>query len=150
MLITKINNAISVEIFALKLYMNQATSACIFAITHLEKAMPDGALESPTPSLRFKASDIRDHLKKHHPNCPNRHVRAIVNRVAGRYWVDASIGTAVGIVMDGYIRHQLTDYDALLAKSVKREDARAKVKSIVDYTLKSWSCDAIKLNKTER
>ncbi|WP_420845619.1 DUF2293 domain-containing protein [Methylosinus trichosporium] len=78
-------------------------------------------------------------MRLHHPNCPSKHRGAIVARVAGRAWIEANIGKAVGITMDCYVRHTLTEYEGLLASGMNRDVARKMVKSKVDETIASWA-----------
>jgi hypothetical protein len=92
---------------------------------------------SARPS-RFKASRVRAHLKKFHPNCPEEHKCAIVLRVVNRVWFDVSLGKAVGITINCYVRHEMTEYDALLEYCVERIDARASIKINVDGIISGW------------
>lgn len=48
------------------------------------------------------------------------------------------LGRAVGIVMDGLLRHQMTEYETLLLHGVDREEARRRVQPKIQAMLRVW------------
>jgi hypothetical protein len=88
----------------------------------------------------YPAVMVRSHLEAHHPKCPPEIIEVIVARVAGRTWNPlVSVGEAVEIVADGYIRHKLTDYERLLnLHRLTREEARQVVNPEVNAIVASW------------
>ncbi|HCI2465326.1 TPA: DUF2293 domain-containing protein, partial [Pseudomonas aeruginosa] len=59
-------------------------------------------------------------------------------------WTEASLGKVVGIVASTFARHQLTDYDRLLAISgMARAEARLIVSREVSDILESWRSTAL-------
>jgi hypothetical protein len=80
------------------------------------------------------------HIAKHHPCCPDEIVEQIVARVDGRIWrPPVTIGAAVGIAADGFVRHNLTDYDRLMrVHRLSRDEARTAVRPEVIAILASW------------
>ena len=90
---------------------------------------------------RHTIDAIRAHLATHHPSCPPAIVDEIVGRIDGRIWSPpVSIGEAVGIAADGYVRHRLTDYERLLkVHSLSREEARLIVNPEVNDIIRSWN-----------
>jgi hypothetical protein len=61
-------------------------------------------------------------------------------RVCSRGWTrDTTIGAAVGMTLENFVRHNLTDYDSLLAThGLPREEARQIVRGAIDVVLESW------------
>ncbi|WP_434052928.1 MAG: DUF2293 domain-containing protein [Roseibium sp.] len=73
------------------------------------------------------------------PNCPRDHRERIIGRVVTRKWRNCSLGKAVGICSHNYIRHRLTDYEALLKRhTLERNEARQIVKAELDEMFLSW------------
>ncbi len=46
---------------------------------------------------------------------------------------------AVGITMQTFLRHNMTDYDQLLLEGVKREEAKRRVQPRVNRMIELWS-----------
>jgi hypothetical protein len=86
------------------------------------------------------ADDVRAHMAARHPLCPAEIVEQIVARIDGRIWrPPVTIGCAVGIAADGYVRHNLTDYERLLrVHRLTREEARLVIRPEVKAILESW------------
>lgn len=58
---------------------------------------------------------------------------------SGKEWTPGvKLGRAVGIVMDGLLRHHMTEYETLLLHGVDREEARRRVQPRIDAMLKVW------------
>ena len=90
---------------------------------------------------RHPVDAVREHLAKHHPLCPPEIANEIASRIDGRLWrPPVSIGEAVGIAADGYVRHKLTDYERLLkVHSLTRDEARLIVNPKVNEIIRSWN-----------
>lgn len=87
----------------------------------------------------FRYSTIERHIRRHHPGCPDFAVTHFAMDIAGRNWRNASLGQAVGITMQTFLRHEMTDYDTLLLHGVDRSEARRRVQPRVAAMLNSWS-----------
>jgi hypothetical protein len=95
---------------------------------------------------RHAVAAVRAHLARHHPSCPPAIIDEIARRIDGRLWSPpVSIGEAVGIAADGYVRHKLTDYERLLkVHSLTREEARLIVNPEVNDIIRSWNAKSAK------
>ena len=91
--------------------------------------------------VRHSVEDVKAHIAQHHPLCPPSAIDEIVGRIDGRTWKPpVSIGEAVGIAADGYVRHRLTDYERLLkVHKLTREEARLVVNPEVNAIIGSWN-----------
>lgn len=78
------------------------------------------------------------HIRKKHPNCPSFAVEFFASEVASKKWENASIGKAVGITMQNYLRHHMTDYDCHLLNGMDRSEARARVQPRIAAMLAIW------------
>jgi len=92
--------------------------------------------EAPRPSYR----EVLDHIRQHHPGCPGRHAHRIITRVIGRpHWRGVRLGEAVGVEMQNYVRHHLTNYDNLLAlQGLDKAEARSLIKGKVRKIIAKW------------
>jgi hypothetical protein len=98
------------------------------------------------PSLAYSLEAVIRHLRIHHPGCPKEISRAIAERVSAKEWSGATIGAAVGIELQNFIRHTLTDYDELIrSRTMTREEARAFIAKDVRKVLRIWRKPAVKL-----
>lgn len=86
----------------------------------------------------FNLSAIERHIRHHHPGCPDFAVTYFTQDIASRDWLNASLGQAVGITMQTFLRHEMTDYDTLLLHGVDRSEARRRVQPRVAAMLNSW------------
>ncbi|WP_404928046.1 DUF2293 domain-containing protein [Mesorhizobium sp. ORM16] len=85
-------------------------------------------------------------MRIHHPGCPKKTCLTIAARVSAKDWKDLKLGTAVGIELQNYIRHSLTDYDELLrSKMMTRDEAWAYIAPQVAETLRTWRKPGVKL-----
>ena len=78
--------------------------------------------------------------------CPIRpeYREILIERILAKRWTEASLGKVVGIVASTFARHQLTDYDRLLAISgMARAEARLIVSREVSDILESWRSTAL-------
>lgn len=87
---------------------------------------------------RFNIKAIKAHIRRCHPRCPDFAVEFFVAEVAGRAWRQCTIGTAVGISMQNYLRHNMTDYDQLLLEGVDRAEAKRRVEPKVNRMIALW------------
>jgi len=89
--------------------------------------------------VKFRLSAIERHIRRHHPGCPDYAVTYFAQDIARRDWRDASLGQAVGITMQTFLRHEMTDYDTLLLHGIGRVEARRRVQPHVTSMLNTWS-----------
>lgn len=87
---------------------------------------------------KFAVDDVRNHIKYHHPGCPEFAVDFFAAEVAGRTWGKCTIGKAVGIVIQTFVRHHMTDYDQLLLVGIDREEAKRRVQPRINAMLATW------------
>ncbi|MDW9830852.1 DUF2293 domain-containing protein [Sinorhizobium meliloti] len=87
---------------------------------------------------KFPLAAIEQHIRHHHPGCPDFAVSYFASEIAGRDWRDAPLGQAVGITMQTYLRHEMTDYDTLLLHGMDRAEARKRVQPRITAMINSW------------
>ncbi len=93
----------------------------------------------PETSVKFGSSALRAHFARFHPNCPTATREILIARLTSRRWVGASIGMAVGIGLQNYVRHYMTAYDEYLRSDLMtRDEARAFVLKRVKWIIGSW------------
>ncbi|SIR19333.1 hypothetical protein SAMN05880582_107194 [Rhizobium sp. RU20A] len=88
--------------------------------------------------VRYSFEDVAQHLRKEHPGCPEFAVNYFATSISEREWRNASLGMAVGITLQTYLRHNLTEYETLLLTGVDREEALRRVQPRVAAMLKTW------------
>lgn len=88
---------------------------------------------------KFPLAAIEQHIRHHHPGCPDFAVSFFANEIANRDWKRATIGKAVGVTIQTFLRHQMTDYDTLLLHGVDRCEARRRIQPRVAAMLNTWS-----------
>ena len=88
---------------------------------------------------KFDKKIVYQHIMLRHPRCPDFAALFFANEVAERDWKNATLGKAVGITMQNFLRHQMTDYDQLLMCGVDRHEARRRVQPRVQAMIASWS-----------
>lgn len=81
---------------------------------------------------------VQRHIRQNHPGCPEFAIVYFSNEVASKKWRDASLGKAVGITMQTFLRHQMTDYDTLLLVGMNRAEARQRVQPRITAMINSW------------
>lgn len=86
----------------------------------------------------FPVDAIERHIRQNHPGCPDFAVAYFALEVAQKEWRDARLGKAVGITMQNFLRHEMTDYDTLLLQGMDRREARARVQPRIDVMLRVW------------
>ena len=87
---------------------------------------------------KFTLSAVERHIRRHHPGCPDFAVTYFAEQIAGRDWRDAPLGKAVGITLQTFLRHEMTDYDTLLLHGMSRDEARRRVQPLIKAMLKVW------------
>jgi len=87
---------------------------------------------------KFALAAVEQHIRYHHPGCPDFAVSFFSSEIAQRDWRDASLGQAVGITMQTCLRHDMTDYDSLLLHGMDRAEAMRRVQPRVNAMLKTW------------
>ncbi|MBB4172122.1 hypothetical protein FHX09_006021 [Rhizobium sp. BK538] len=60
---------------------------------------------------RYPYEIVCQHIRKKHPGCPDFAVDYIAKVIEGREWKGATLGNAVGIVMQTSLRHLMTEYE---------------------------------------
>jgi hypothetical protein len=86
-----------------------------------------------------KRSDIEDALRRLAPRIPPHEFGAIVDHALdSRGLRVAAPETAAWLALVSYVRHALTEYDALLAQGYDAESARHFVLGEMDEILKGW------------
>lgn len=81
---------------------------------------------------------VERHIRQNHPGCPDFAVAFFSNLVSERDWRDAPLGQAVGIAMQTFLRHEMTDYDTLLLCGVDRGEARRRVQPKINKMINCW------------
>ncbi|MBW0365841.1 DUF2293 domain-containing protein [Ensifer adhaerens] len=87
---------------------------------------------------KFPLAAIEQHIRHNHPGCPDFAVSFFANEIANRDWKRATIGKAVGITMQTFLRHEMTDYDTLLLHGMERAEARKRVQPRITAIIDSW------------
>jgi hypothetical protein len=86
-----------------------------------------------------KRSDIEGALRRLAPRVPPHEFGAIVDHALdSRGLRVAAPETAAWLALVSYVRHALTEYDALLAQGYDAESARHFVLAEMDEILKGW------------
>jgi hypothetical protein len=87
---------------------------------------------------KFPLDAIERHIRHHHPGCPDFAISYFSSEIAQRDWRDAPLGQAVGITLQTFLRHEMTEYDTLLLSGLDRCEARRRVQPRIDAMLKVW------------
>ncbi|MBW9074535.1 DUF2293 domain-containing protein [Agrobacterium deltaense] len=87
---------------------------------------------------KFDFDAVYQHIRKKHPGCPEFAVEYLAKEISGREWTDIKLGGAVGITMDGLLRHEMTEYETLLLHGIDRKEARRRVQPKIDAMLRVW------------
>ena len=98
--------------------------------------------------MRFTETRVEKHIRSKHPGCPDFAVTYLVAAVAAKEWTCLSLGAAVGITMQGVLRHRMTDYDQLLLAGIDRNEARRRVQPKINAMLAQWKLIDIATTKT--
>lgn len=81
---------------------------------------------------------VERHIRQNHPGCPDFAVAYFSRLVGERDWRNAPLGQAVGITMQAFLRHEMTDYETLLLHGMDRKEARLRVQPRIDAMLRLW------------
>lgn len=87
---------------------------------------------------KFDIEQVRSHIRRNHPGCPEFAVEFFAAEVTSKRWRGCNIGKAVGITMQNFLRHHMTDYDQMILVGVDREVARRRVQSKVNKMIDAW------------
>lgn len=95
--------------------------------------------EAPNGSGRFKRAAVKSHLALHHPRCPEHVEKHMLWALRRKKWNNVTLGQAVGIILQTYARHHLTNYDSLYKiPGITQEEARIIVRNEVADIIRSW------------
>lgn len=86
----------------------------------------------------FSKEAVVAHIRRKHPGCPDFAISFFSEEIARKEWQGATLGKAVGITMQNFLRHQMTDYETLLLNGMDREEARSRVQPRVKAMLRAW------------
>lgn len=91
-----------------------------------------------TTAKRLRLAEALDRLA---PRIPSFEREAVIDHaIDSRGLSSASPETAVWLSLVSYVRHVLTDYDALLAEGYDRDEARFFVAEHTQEILAEWGC----------
>lgn len=108
--------------------------------------MSDAGVPESRPLQTFAFDDVVRHLRVHHPGCPTRTRLTIAARISAKNCAGRKLGAMVGIELQNYVRHDLTDYGQLLRSGMMtRDEARAYIEPQVKEVLSSWRKPALRL-----
>jgi hypothetical protein len=85
----------------------------------------------------FSFDAVSQHIREKHPGCADFAVEHLAKELSGRKWKGVTLGRAVGIIIDGLLRHQMTEYETLLLHGVDRKEARRQVQPKIDAMLRA-------------
>lgn len=89
--------------------------------------------------VRFARGEVKAHMLLNHPGCPEDIVKYVVYMLRRERW-DVPIGRAVGITLQNYVRHHITNYDDLYRiKGLTQEEARLIVRGAVNDIIRDWA-----------
>ncbi len=86
----------------------------------------------------YAVAAVEQHIRRYHPGCPDFAIAFFAKEIASKGWRDARLGQAVGITMQTFLRHEMTNYDALLLSGMDRREARRRVQPRINAMLNSW------------
>ena len=96
--------------------------------------------------VEFQAR-MADEIRRLFPGCPKKRATAIAEHAAlrgsGRVGRSAAARAlderAITLAVVASVRHEDTDYDRLLMTGIPREDARDRVRPVIDQVLDTWA-----------
>ena len=96
--------------------------------------------------VEFQAR-MADEIRRLFPGCPKKRATAIAEHAAlrgsGRVGRSAAARAlderAITLAVVASVRHEDTDYDRLLMSGIPREDARDRVRPVIDQVLDTWA-----------
>lgn len=88
---------------------------------------------------KFTIDAVRAHIRSRHPGCPEFAVEVFAAEIAAKRWKGCKLGMAVGITMQTFLRHNMTEYDQLLLEGVERKEAMRRVQPRVNWMIERWS-----------
>lgn len=87
---------------------------------------------------KYLIENVIVHIRHSHPDCPDFAIQYFAAAVAAKDWKGTTLGQAVGITMQTFLRHEMTDYDTLLLHGMDRRDARRHVQPRIQAMLNTW------------
>lgn len=94
------------------------------------------------PYCQWTDLQISESIAKILPACPYKHTQQILKIIAHRHWLGIKLSAVVEQVAGNYIRHVLTDYDALIDRhGLEPDEARVAVDAEVGDVLRDWKRD---------
>ena len=100
--------------------------------------------EAPNGSGRFKRAAVKSHLALHHPRCPEQVEKHVLWALRRKNWRNVTLGQAVGITLQTYVRHHLTNYDSLYKiPGITQEEALIIVRGEVTDIIRSWGPEMV-------
>jgi len=81
---------------------------------------------------------VGQHIRHHHPCCPDFAVGYFAKVNANRDCNDAQLGLAVGITLQTFLQHEMTDYDTLLLSGMDLDEARRCAQPRINKMIGSW------------
>lgn len=88
--------------------------------------------------MRYARDIVFKHISEKHPGCPEAVAWLFAEQVASKDWHGAKLGAAVGITLQNFLRHYMTDYDQLLLCGHPRDEARRRVQPRVNAMIAAW------------
>lgn len=91
--------------------------------------------------MSWSSGAVSAHMEHHHPSCPAGLRAKFAEEIGARKWdPPVTLGQAVGNTLHNFVRHNLTDYDALLRlPGITREEARLIVAGEVAAITSAWA-----------
>jgi hypothetical protein len=86
----------------------------------------------------FSLIAVEKHIRRHHPGCPDFAVSRFAEQIALKDWKGATLGKAVGVTMQTFLRHEMTDYDASLLLGMDHQEARRRVQPRINRMVQAW------------
>lgn len=88
---------------------------------------------------QWTGAEIRKGITKFLPACPYEHAQQILKIISRQFWQDIRLSKLIEQVTGNYVRHNLTDYDALIDNhELTPDEARIAVEAEVRGTLQEW------------
>jgi hypothetical protein len=88
----------------------------------------------------LRNQSLRKALRNLAPLIPFADSEPVLERAAKLMRADLSIGAALWLALVAHVRHQHTEYDALLAEGYDRDAARHFVVEETEAVLRNWGC----------
>jgi hypothetical protein len=123
----------------------KAEEECVADAAERAKARAQAAVAREAEDVEF-VDDLTQAIQARYPACPHDEVRRIATRTAARG--SGRVGRsaagralepeAIDLAVIAHVRHEHTNYDALLMQGTERLDARKLVRDQIDLVLERW------------